>query len=516
MHYRFKSSVILVIFIFSIFVADTALPAEISISRIGNVKSGERHTVSVLADDIASEISGFNLLISHEQSKGMVLNVRAGDLHKDYGWEYFTYRQLSRDTVESFMPGFNTSLLNIVGVASLTGGSPMTVSSSEVALARFDVILPLVIGSFSDEVWSPFSFFWRDCDDNVLTSLNRDTVYTANGLFQHFNISDPHEPVNYTYPGFGFPDQICSSPEGKEIAQSIDFVNSGILFFVYDPVEECLNGDINQNGIPYELADLILLIDYFTIGILALPEPIELSIAQSDCNCDSIVLSVADVVCFVRRIIRDPRIHKIPVSGGYQSQLAFENDGHSTSLNLNSESDIALVYLRIDSDDFEKLNINPSLAEARTGRIGDTTTMILVNMDGQSVFSPGEHQLFAFPGNIEIELNAWVVDMNGNETAYKLDNQLLPESPILLQNYPNPFNPSTTIEFSLPTYSEWTVEIYNVTGQMIRTFNGSAVGKVELEWDGTSLNNTDVASGVYFYKLITSDQTLSRKMLLLK
>jgi PKD repeat protein len=81
-----------------------------------------------------------------------------------------------------------------------------------------------------------------------------------------------------------------------------------------------------------------------------------------------------------------------------------------------------------------------------------------------------------------------------------------------LKNCPNPFNPTTTIEMGLPFASDWTVTIYNITGQRIKQFNGhSNAGIVRLEWDASAH-----ASGIYFYKAQAGHNTLTKKMILLK
>ncbi len=89
----------------------------------------------------------------------------------------------------------------------------------------------------------------------------------------------------------------------------------------------------------------------------------------------------------------------------------------------------------------------------------------------------------------------------------------------LAQNYPNPFNPSTTIEFTVRERSRVSLKIYNVAGQLVRTLvdGDRAPGAVhKVAWDGRNDAGTTVSSGVYFYKLVTSDFTQTRKMVLLK
>jgi hypothetical protein len=89
----------------------------------------------------------------------------------------------------------------------------------------------------------------------------------------------------------------------------------------------------------------------------------------------------------------------------------------------------------------------------------------------------------------------------------------------LSQNYPNPFNPVTTIEFTVRERTPVTLRVYNAAGQLVRTLVSDvrAPGVMHtVEWDGRSDAGTAVASGVYFYRLVTADVTQTRKMVLLK
>jgi len=58
------------------------------------------------------------------------------------------------------------------------------------------------------------------------------------------------------------------------------------------------------------------------------------------------------------------------------------------------------------------------------------------------------------------------------------------------------------------TYS---LAIYNVSGQKVGEFTGTAEGAVTVTWDAT-----EVASGLYFYKLTAGTLTSTKKMVLLK
>jgi hypothetical protein len=83
----------------------------------------------------------------------------------------------------------------------------------------------------------------------------------------------------------------------------------------------------------------------------------------------------------------------------------------------------------------------------------------------------------------------------------------------LSQNYPNPFNPSTTIEYSVATTGKVELAIYNVQGQKISTLvsGNKTAGSYKTTFDASNL-----ASGVYFYKLTAGSDILTKKMLVVK
>lgn len=107
-----------------------------------------------------------------------------------------------------------------------------------------------------------------------------------------------------------------------------------------------------------------------------------------------------------------------------------------------------------------------------------------------------------------------------NEYVLKVNDQT-PSVFYLSQNYPNPFNSTTTFEYSLPQNAHVTLKVYDVLGREVKTlFDGK-------QFAGTykaSFNADRLASGVYFYRLITAvnDNDVNnlsgytRKMILLK
>ena len=100
----------------------------------------------------------------------------------------------------------------------------------------------------------------------------------------------------------------------------------------------------------------------------------------------------------------------------------------------------------------------------------------------------------------------------------KQQDEILPEKLTLSQNYPNPFNPSTTIKFGLPKETLLQLEIFDILGRSVRKlFDGKLnSGFHEIIWDSRNRAGLEVASGVYFYRLETSENVLVKRMLLLK
>jgi hypothetical protein len=95
---------------------------------------------------------------------------------------------------------------------------------------------------------------------------------------------------------------------------------------------------------------------------------------------------------------------------------------------------------------------------------------------------------------------------------------LLPTEHRLYQNVPNPFNPTTTIVFDLPKSDHVELRIYSITGSLVRTLTNETLPRAQhnVSWDGRDESGQSVASGVYFYRLRTSDFTKTKKMILLK
>ena len=124
-----------------------------------------------------------------------------------------------------------------------------------------------------------------------------------------------------------------------------------------------------------------------------------------------------------------------------------------------------------------------------------------------------------YPENTRNELLSKIIDyFNSTVDINNKDDNVITEYK-LEQNYPNPFNPTTTIKYSIPPSSEHysvqntTLKIYDILGREVATLVNEMQksGNYQVIFDASNL-----ASGIYFYKLINGNFVGNKKMILLQ
>ncbi len=103
--------------------------------------------------------------------------------------------------------------------------------------------------------------------------------------------------------------------------------------------------------------------------------------------------------------------------------------------------------------------------------------------------------------------------IDDNTTDIHENRITIPEKYELFDAYPNPFNPTTTLRYSLPKRSYVKLVVFDILGRDVETiFEGKKDrGLYQVQFNANNLN-----SGVYFYRLFTSDVVLVKKLILIK
>jgi hypothetical protein len=162
---------------------------------------------------------------------------------------------------------------------------------------------------------------------------------------------------------------------------------------------------------------------------------------------------------------------------------------------------------------------------ARSVDGGDTFQNLLVS---DSSFTPQDQVFFGDYTNIAASegliypiwmrmdgtvLSIWIARLAFLTPVEDDGASAIPRGFWLAQNYPNPFNPRTEIKYQVPEACNVQLRVYDLLGReaaMLVNAQQSA-GKYSVTFDGSGL-----ASGVYFYRLVTSGGIVQKSMILLR
>ena len=81
-----------------------------------------------------------------------------------------------------------------------------------------------------------------------------------------------------------------------------------------------------------------------------------------------------------------------------------------------------------------------------------------------------------------------------------------------------PFNPVTTIPLQISTAGHVVLKVFDVLGREVETLLNQQMnaGRFSVQWNGRNSRGVESGSGVYFYRLETSQETITKRMLLLR
>lgn len=347
----------------------------------------------------------------------------------------------------------------------------------------------------------------------------------AIAVLNFFTSSDPafagmHTPIEFAFvDSLDSTENTVSLPTGSIVSRTqVNYSSGGVMVKKYDG----LVGDINLNSIPFEIADAVYFTNYF-INPYQYPLSGERWV-NSDINQDGHPGTLADLVTLLR-IINGSSSGKIG-AGGLLSALNYTIDSSDQELGYHassfSEIAAATYMFKIPQGVEVKFAASQSLdgMEVKTNQIDDQFRILIFSSKGRTLKIDGT-ELFRLSGSAGIELVLHeYVDASGNEisiTETAKESQV-PAHYDLSQNYPNPFNPETVISFDLPSPGKVTLTVFNMLGEEVKRIVDKHLpaGRHQAGFNGKDDTGKTLPSGVYFYSLKSEDFTATRKMLLLK
>ncbi|MEW5798291.1 MAG: T9SS type A sorting domain-containing protein [Bacteroidota bacterium] len=228
-----------------------------------------------------------------------------------------------------------------------------------------------------------------------------------------------------------------------------------------------------------------------------IPEPADFVIAFSDSKIDT---SIYYLPASFYKMVSIPVNFTIKnVNRNQKSKFAFRdvmppaNPADSGMFTVGSgidQSDLIAIMHTDSSKPSWRVNLVYDAAK-RNPTSGDT---LFIAID--QPFSEGDEYMF--------EAGVGVLSVSPSQVAGDFS---------LSQNYPNPFNPVTTIKYQIPSAGYVTLKVYDVLGREVATL---IHGQHLAGNYSTVFNASRLASGIYFYKLTMGNNTMVKRMSLVK
>ncbi|PIE78027.1 MAG: hypothetical protein CSA15_10030, partial [Candidatus Delongbacteria bacterium] len=209
----------------------------------------------------------------------------------------------------------------------------------------------------------------------------------------------------------------------------------------------------------------------------------------------------------------------LSVTDNYGTKISRSNLSYSWNITVDNVNRAPSIVSQVPGYNFVVIDENQTLSFSIFATDSDNDSLSyswFINGTDQGVnysslytnFTVGEYIVKAIvTDGIDSDSTLW------NVTSSVNTDENLPKVTKLYQNYPNPFNPSTTIEFDLASDSIVKLLLFDSKGQLVKKLIN---GYLRRGNHNIVFNADDISSGVYYYKLISKDKVITRKMTLIR
>jgi hypothetical protein len=450
-------------------------------------------------------LGGFELEIEFEYTSLCFVGAKEGTLLPD-GWEKFTYRLLPCP-----IPPCQKYKILAFGMWDIPDGVLGEYIEADADGATFEDLVILQFVVMNDQnlrgykipvcwEWEPCDYdaippFDPDCGENTFSSPTGDTLYVSSLEECQFDAECCDDPGGQIQANINFQaDPINPDP-------SCFIVCGGILVCPLGP-EQCKRGDVNMNTVTYEVADAVLFANYFVYGTSVFIHDMDYQICATDVNADGRTLTLSDLIYLIRVILHDAV--EIPPKLAPASEAANVIVSNNT-ITVDCDAPVAAMLFEFDGA------VQPTLLADMEMEYNDNKVLVW----SRNGYTMSTAEVISFSDAELVSVSA--VDYDTRILETNITAKAAPSSFALHAAYPNPFNPAVNLSFTLPEAMNYSMNIYNVAGQLVRSYEsvGSA-GLNVVTWDGKDNAGVEVSSGVYFYKLMAAGFSATEKMVMMK
>lgn len=360
-------AILLTVFPVSLVHGDDVIPFEITIGSRSDVPVGDAISIPVIKSAGSEEIHGFDFTFGFDGGAMAFTGVEAGPPFDEPGsleWEYLTYRTDFPSGCDSTCP---TGTVRVIAMAEIDNGSHhpngfLVPDGTE--LFRLNFLLDI------DPIFScqyiPIRFLWTQCGDNAIAFREPGNLNPLDiKLGVSDSIADLGIPIANYYsrlPGYyGFPLSCIDPGSLSPPIRQINFVNGGVNIHCENPFTD--RGDVNLNGVGYEMGDLLILADYFIHGTDAFMINVNDQIAASDVKGDGITPTIEDLA-FQSRVI-EGSLQEWPfrpalTDDNYQALMNLVNTDSSLIIQADFGRPTAVVTATLYASDAGSITVIPS------------------------------------------------------------------------------------------------------------------------------------------------------------
>jgi hypothetical protein len=323
-----------------------------------------------------------------------------------------------------------------------------------------------------------------DCQENTFSDCGGTKLYVSGDLMQYDPTICPALPVDQ---------------------RIFNFIDGGVHICSPCTAFTCVRGDINMDGNAYSTADAVMFARALIYGA---ENVFTINLAKQKCatdaNADGRTMMLSDLIYLIRIIQHDAtEFPKLGPSSDIANVVV--SDGR---IAVECASPIGGLLFEFDGA------VTPTLLNTNMELLSKDGKVLVWSSDGNSI-NAGSSEILSANGAKLVSVMA--VDRDGRDLATTITTKVAPSAFALHPAYPNPFNPYTNLSFSLPNAVPYSMNIYNVAGQLVRSYEGMGnVGLNVITWDGKDNLGSAVSSGVYFYKLSAGSFTATNKMVMMK